>query len=174
MVHVRDLIAAGRESEERARVVGDLARPALVVPETKDLGALLREFREGRQQLAVVVDEYGATAGVVSLEDVIERLVGEIQDEYDLPDSRLTWRDAHTVAAAGSMTIDDFNEEVGGRLPQRGARTLAGLTFDALGRRPSPGDARAGSWRGAARRGGRRSADHPPGDHLARPGRLDN
>jgi putative hemolysin len=139
VVHVRDLVAADRERPDTS--VGALARPALVVPATKDLGALLREQREARQQLAVIADEYGATVGVVSIEDVLEEIVGEIEDEYDLPDARLTWIDEHTVRVAGSMTIDDFNETVGTSLPQRGPRTLAGLAFDALGRRPRPGDA---------------------------------
>jgi putative hemolysin len=139
VVHVRDLVAATRA--DRPVTVGELARPAFVVPETKDLGALLREQRERREQLAVVADEYGGTAGIVSVEDVLEELVGEIEDEYDLPDARLSWIDGRTVEAAGSITIDDFNEAVGTQLPQRGVRTLAGLAFDALGRRPQPGDA---------------------------------
>ena len=143
VVHVRDLVAASRGGG--ARTVGDVVRSPLVVPETKDLGALLRDLREQRQQLAVVVDEYGGTAGIVTIEDVLEEIVGEIEDEYDLPDSTLTWLDDTTVEAAGSMTIDDFNEALGTDLPQRGPRTLAGLVFDALGHRPRPGDAvRAG------------------------------
>jgi magnesium and cobalt exporter, CNNM family len=143
VVHVRDLVAASRG--EGARTVGEVVRSPLVVPETKDLGALLRDLREQRQQLAVVVDEYGGTAGIVTIEDVLEEIVGEIEDEYDLPDSTLTWLDDATVEAAGSMTIDDFNEALGTDLPQRGPRTLAGLVFDALGHRPRPGDAvRAG------------------------------
>ncbi|MCW2984647.1 MAG: Hemolysins containing domain, partial [Conexibacter sp.] len=114
---------------------------ALVVPETKDVGALLRELREQRQQLAVVIDEYGATAGIVALEDVLEEIVGEIEDEFDLPDATLHHVDDHTVEVAGSMTIDDFNETVGTHLPQdRSARTLAGLVFEELGRRPRVGD----------------------------------
>jgi putative hemolysin len=139
IVHVRDLVAAARR--EPAQSVGNLANPALVVPDTKDLGALLRELRERRQQLAIVADEYGATAGIVTVEDILEEIVGEIQDEYDLPDATLTWVDDRTVLASGSMTIDDANEELGIQLPQRGPRTLAGLTFDALGRRPARGDA---------------------------------
>jgi putative hemolysin len=138
VVHVRDLIIGSHRRPEAT--LADLARPAFVVPETKDLGPLLRELREQREQLAVVVDEYGAVAGIVTLEDVIEELVGDIQDEFDLPDARIRRIDERTLRVAGSMTIDDFNEAVGTDLPQRGARTLAGLVFDALGRRPKPGD----------------------------------
>jgi putative hemolysin len=134
IVHVRDLIAS------RDAAVGELARPPLVVPMTKDLGAMLRELREARQQMAVVVDEYGGTAGIVTMHDVLEELVGEIENEFDLPNSKLRRLDERTVEVSGSMTIDDFNETAGTRLPQDGPRTLAGLTFNALGRRPEPGD----------------------------------
>jgi putative hemolysin len=139
VVHVRDLVAALRSGEDGT--IEHLARPAVIVPETKDLGALLRELREQRAQLSVVVDEYGAVAGIVTLEDVLEELVGEIQDEFDLPDNRFERVDDATVRVAGSMTIDDFNEAVGTAFPQEGPRTLAGLVFDALGRRPDTGDA---------------------------------
>jgi putative hemolysin len=134
IVHIRDIIASPEAP------VGPLARPAMVVPMTKDLGALLRELREARQVMAVVVDEYGGTAGIVTLHDVLEELVGEIESEFDLPNNELEWIDDRTVQVSGSMTIDDFNEAVGTHLPQRGPRTLAGLAFDALGRRPEPGD----------------------------------
>jgi putative hemolysin len=76
----------------------------------------------------------------VTLHDVLEELVGEIESEFDLPNSDLDWIDDRTVEVSGSMTIDDFNETVGTHLPQRGPRTLAGLAFDAIGRRPVPGD----------------------------------
>ncbi len=139
VVHVRELLAAARADPQAP--VGPLARPATVVPPTKDLGALLRELRERREQLAVVVDEYGATAGIVGMADILEEIVGDLQDEYDLPDDTLAWVDERTVRVAGSMTIDDFNEALGTRLPQDGPRTMAGLVFDALGRRPGVGDA---------------------------------
>jgi putative hemolysin len=134
IVHFRDLIASPEAT------AGSLARPSLVVPMRKDLGALLRELREARMQMAMVVDEYGGTAGIVTMHDVLEELVGEIENEFDLPRSEITWLDDRTVEVSGSMTIDDFNETVGTQLPQRGPRTLAGLAFDALGRRPEPGD----------------------------------
>ena len=120
--------------------MGALAQPAPIVPETKDLGALLRELRQARQQLAVVVDEYGGTAGIVTMEDILEEIVGEIEGEYDLPDDTLTRVDDHTLLVAGSMTIDDFNELLGTEFQQSDARTLAGLVFNALGRQPREGD----------------------------------
>jgi putative hemolysin len=137
-VHVYDLVAVSRSAPETP--VQDVTRSALVVPESKDVAALLREMREQRQQLAVVVDEYGMTAGIVTLEDVTEELVGEIEDEYDLPDATLHRIDERTVEAAGSMTIDDFNEALHTSLPMGASRTLAGLVFDTLGRRPQVGD----------------------------------
>ena len=141
IAHIRDLVAESRAGE--ARTVGDAARPAYIVPETKDIGALLRELRAERQQLAVVIDEYGSTVGIASLEDVLEEIVGEIEDEYDLPDATLEWAGDRTVRVSGSMTIDDFNEAVGTDLPVGQVRTLAGLTLDALGRHAAPGDSTA-------------------------------
>ena len=105
VVHGRALVAPARTDPEAP--IGPHAQPASVVPETKDLGALLRELREGRQQFVVVLDEYGSTAGIVTLEDILEEIVGEIEDEYHLPDDRLDWVDDETVLVAGSMTIDD-------------------------------------------------------------------
>ena len=138
VVHVRELLAGARR--DAATTVGALARPVLAIPETKDVGALLRELRERREQLAVVLDEYGSVAGIVTLEDILEELVGEIQDEFDLPDARVTRLDERTVRVAGSITVDDLNEELDLRLPEDRARTLAGLVLDALGRRPDLDD----------------------------------
>ena len=138
VVHVQEIVAAARTNPESR--VGTLAQPALIVPKTKDLGALLRELREARQQLAVVIDEYGGTGGIVTMEDILEEIVGEIEGEYELPDATLTRVEDRMFLVAGSMTIDDFNEAVGTQLPQDGARTMAGLVFNALGRRPQPGD----------------------------------
>jgi len=139
VVSIYDLLAAARDRGDEM-TLADLARAPLIVPESKDLAPLLRELRERQEQLAVVVDEYGAVAGIVTLHDLLEELVGEIQEEYELPDATLTWVDDHTVEASGSISIDDFNESVGTDLPRGDARTLAGLVFTALGRRPVTGD----------------------------------
>jgi len=138
VVHVRDLLAAVRN--DPSEPIAARAEPAPVVPATKDLGALLRDLREQRRHLAVVADEYGGTAGIVTLEDILEEIVGEIEDEYDLPDSTLERLGDGTLRVSGSLTIDDFNETTGTALPQEDARTLAGLVFNALGRRPQEGD----------------------------------
>jgi putative hemolysin len=138
VVDVRALAGALRLG--KPATVGALARPVPVVPETKDLAALLRELREERQPVAVVADEYGSTTGIVTLEDVVEELVGNVEDEVDLPDARMERVDARTVRMAGSVSVDAVNETLGIRLPVRDAHTVAGLVFAALGRRPVVGD----------------------------------
>ena len=138
VVHMRELATAARSRDPET--IGPLVRPVLIVPGTKDLGALLRELRERREQLAVVASEYGTTAGIVTLEDVLEEIVGEIEGEYELPDATMRRLDENTVLVAGSLTVDDFNETTGASLPEDGPHTLAGLVFDALGRGPASGD----------------------------------
>lgn len=139
VVHVRDLVS---QAEVTRRTVGQVARPVPFVPETKALGALLRELREQRQHLAIVGDEYGGTLGVVTLEDLLEELVGEIEDEYDQQreTAALETVDEHTYRVRGSMTVHDFNEAAKTQLPEDEPHTMGGLVFATLGRRPSPGD----------------------------------
>ncbi|HEX8103627.1 MAG TPA: hemolysin family protein, partial [Solirubrobacteraceae bacterium] len=138
IVHLHELVGAARATP--GEPIAGLVRPVPIVPETKDLGPLLRELREQHEQMAVVGDEYGGTAGVLTLEDLVEEIVGDIEDELDLPDATLIRVDDRTVEVAGTMTVDDFNEAEGAQLPQDGARTMAGLVFNALGRRPVTGD----------------------------------
>jgi CBS domain containing-hemolysin-like protein len=140
ILHIRDLFSAlngdGIEQVELAA----LLRPAPVVPETKDLAALLGEFRRANQHMAIVVDEYGAMEGIVTLEDLLEEIVGEIEDEFDLPDESVERIDDHTVRIDGTFSIDDFNEEFGSTLEHEDYHTVAGFVFDLLGRAAAPGD----------------------------------
>jgi CBS domain containing-hemolysin-like protein len=117
-----------------------LLRPAYFVPETKDLAALLAEFRRQNQHMAIVVDEYGAMQGIVTLEDLLEEIVGEIEDEFDLPDETIQRLDERTVRIDGTFPIDDFNEQFGTEIPQEDYHTVAGFVFGALGRAAEPGD----------------------------------
>ncbi|HYM64498.1 MAG TPA: transporter associated domain-containing protein, partial [Gaiellaceae bacterium] len=106
----------------------------------KDLAALLAEFRKANQHLAVVVDEYGAFEGIVTLEDLLEEIVGEIEDEYDLPDESVERLDDSRIRIGGTFPIDDFNEQFGQELPQEDYHTVAGYVFGQLGRVAEPGD----------------------------------
>ncbi len=140
IVHVRDLIASLHNGSLGTVTLAELARPAHVVPENKDLGALLAEFRKTNQHMAIVVDEYGATAGIVTLEDLLEEIVGEIEDEFDLPDESVERIDEDRIRISGSFTIDDFNERFGTELDDEDFHTVAGYVFGHLGRAAEAGD----------------------------------
>ncbi len=139
VLHVRDLIEAMHERGIASVRVEELLRPASMVPETKDLAALLGEFRRTGQHLAIVLDEYGAMEGIVTLEDVLEEIVGEIEDEFDLPDESIERVDDDTIRIDGTFPIDDFNEQFGTELPQEDYHTVAGFVFGQLGELPQRG-----------------------------------
>jgi putative hemolysin len=140
ILHVRDLFAAMHDFGIASVRLESIVRPAFVVPETKDLGALLADFRREKQHLAIVVDEYGAMEGIVTLEDLLEEIVGEIEDEFDLPDTSIERIDDKRIRIEGTYPIDDFNEEFGTTLEQEDFHTMAGLVFGMLGRAPEVGD----------------------------------
>ncbi|HJU49004.1 MAG TPA: hemolysin family protein [Gaiellaceae bacterium] len=140
VLHVRDLIAALNDRGIAEVELDSLLRPAYVVPETKDLGALLAEFRRTNQHLAVVVDEYGAMQGIVTLEDLLEEIVGDIEDEFDLPDESVERLDDSTIRISGTFPIDDFNERFGTELEQEDYHTVAGYVFGLLGHAAEPGE----------------------------------
>ncbi len=140
ILHVRDLFKALYAEGIENVGVEALLRPAIVVPETKDLAALLAEFRRTNQHLAIVVDEYGAMQGIVTLENLLEEIVGEIEDEYDLPDEDVERLDDHRIRIDGTFPIDDFNEQFRMELPQEDYHTVAGFVFGELGRAPETGD----------------------------------
>jgi CBS domain containing-hemolysin-like protein len=140
VLHVRDLIVAMHERGIASVHVEELIRPAYMVPETKDLAALLTEFRRQNQHMAIVLDEYGEMEGIVTLEDVLEEIVGEIEDEFDLPDESIERIDENTIRVDGTYPIDDFNEQFHADLPQEDYHTVAGFVFGQLGRGAEVGD----------------------------------
>jgi CBS domain containing-hemolysin-like protein len=111
-----------------------------MVPETKKLDELLAEFRATNNHLAVVIDEYGSMEGIVTLEDLLEEIVGEIEDEFDVPDDDFERIDDRTVRIDGTLTIDEFNDRFDRALPHEDYHTVAGFVFGQLGRGAEPGD----------------------------------
>ncbi|HEY2218953.1 MAG TPA: hemolysin family protein, partial [Gaiellaceae bacterium] len=132
VLHVRDLFSALVDRGIAGVQLEQLLRPAHIVPETKDLAALLTEFRRTNQHLAVVVDEYGELEGIVTLEDLLEEIVGEIEDEFDLPDESIERLEDGRVRVHGTFPIDDFNEQFGVSLPIEDYHTLGGFVFGML------------------------------------------
>jgi putative hemolysin len=146
-VHVRDLLTAllvGSDARESidglARTVGEVARPVTVFPASKALLPALSQLRAGGGHMAVVVDEYGGTDGIVTLEDLIEELVGDIQDEYDPPLPAPVSGAGNTVDLDGLLRRDEVEERTGIRLPEGRFETLAGFVQIQLGQVPAAGD----------------------------------
>lgn len=121
--------------------IRDILRSAVVVPESKRLNVLLKEFRVSRNHMAIVVDEYGAAAGLVTIEDVLEQIVGEIEDEYDFDEGAfILKRGKHQYTAKAHTTIDEFNEYFGTHFDDKDFDTIAGLVTNALGHLPTRGE----------------------------------
>ncbi len=137
----KDLLRLTVEKRERFDI-REFMRPALFVPESKRLNVLLREFRRNRNHMAIVVDEYGGVSGLVTIEDVIEQIVGEIDDEFDVEDDLNIRRDAERQFTVRGVTrIAEFNEYFGARLSEEeGFDTVAGLLMKQLGHLPRRGE----------------------------------
>jgi len=140
ILHLRDLLNAMNERGIAGVHIDEILRPAYIVPETKDIAALLTEFRRTNQHMAIVVDEYGDMEGIVTLEDVLEEIVGEIEDEFDLPDESIERLEEGRLRIDGTFPIDDFNEQFGWSLPIEDYHTMGGYVFGLLGRAPELGD----------------------------------
>jgi CBS domain containing-hemolysin-like protein len=138
MVHLKDVFHAGDEIKQTEDLV-KLKRDILFVPETTTLDQLQRQFQQKRVHIAIVVDEYGGTAGLVSLEDVLEELVGEIQDEFDREESKIQ-RTPEGDLVDGLLLVEEANAQLGLELEEAEARTIGGYLTAVLGRIPRVGD----------------------------------
>ncbi len=139
IVVAKDLVRMEREGQGQ-REVNEYSRDAHYVPETKKVAPLLKEMQEKSFHLAIVIDEYGGTAGVVTMEDLIEELVGEIIDEYDTEDPQIVKMENGKVKITARLTIEEANEHLTAKLPSGDWDTIGGLLLDRLGRIPKPGD----------------------------------
>ena len=122
--------------------VREMLRPAIFVPESKRLNVLLREFRASRNHMAIVVDEYGGVSGLLTIEDVLEQIVGDIGDEYDVDDVEGIRKEAERTYAVPALTrIEEFNDVFDTRFSDEEADTIGGLVLHELGRMPRRGEA---------------------------------
>jgi putative hemolysin len=138
-VHIRDLLF-GDARGDRVRRVGDLVREVKRVPGSKNVLAALSEMRREGHHLAIVVDEYGGTDGIVTLEDLIEEVIGDIRDEYDADVTGPRRLIDGAVEVDGRLNLDEFAESTGLELPEGPYETAGGYVMAALGRLPAVGD----------------------------------
>jgi putative hemolysin len=137
-VHARDLLDGRGESAER--LVGEACRPVKFLPISKTVLSALSEMRRDRAHLAIVIDEYGGTAGIVTLEDLVEELIGDIQDEYDADEGRTRQLTGGQLEVDGLLNLDEFAEQTGIELPEGPYETVAGYLLAALGHLPGDGE----------------------------------
>jgi len=139
LVYAKDIM---RRLHGRKKDFGlqEILRPAIFVPESKKIAELLREMQRSKTHMAIVSDEYGDVAGLVTIEDLIEEIVGEIADEYDREDPPVQPVDGHTIRVNGHLTIEDLNEVLDSQLPNEEWDTVGGLMAGVLGRIPALGD----------------------------------
>lgn len=139
VVHVKDLLRLLADHHGDAPV-DQIVKPLTVVPETMPINDLLRQMQSRRFQMALVVDEYGGTAGVVSMEDIIEELIGDINDEYDIAESEIQKRPDGSVVVKASLAVADLNEELGLQIPESDEYdSIGGYVLNELGIIPQAG-----------------------------------
>jgi putative hemolysin len=140
LLYAKDLLHVMQNGRKKASI-RDLLRPAYFVPDTKKADELLTEMQAQRFHMAIVVDEYGGVAGLVTLEDIIEEIIGEIQDEYDLSEEELVQQiSPDEYIFLGRIDLDDFNQVMNSQLPKIESDTLAGYLYDRFGYVPHDGE----------------------------------
>lgn len=141
ILYAKDLLRFLRAHTDNTRFeLPRILRPVHYVPESKKVDALFQELQNSRVHIAIVIDEYGGTAGLVTIEDLLEEIVGEIQDEYDTEAPQAEWRDADEVVVDARMNLADANELLGTNWESENVDTIGGFVYDQLGRIPVPGD----------------------------------
>jgi len=141
ILHAKDLLPLVLLQDQSSFDIKDYIRQATVIPESKRLNVLLEDFRQTRNHMAVVVDEYGHVSGVVTIEDVLEQIVGEIEDEHDVDDqSFIKALDDHTFHVKATTEVEDFNRFFDMELDEEEFDTIGGLVLKAFGHLPARGE----------------------------------
>ena len=140
VVHAKDVLRALHENGGKVTIIRELMRPPYIIPENKKVDELLAEFKKNKTQMAIVVDEYGGTAGLVTIEDLLEEIVGDIMDEYDVEEPMVEVIDANTAIVDARTPIDEINELMGLELSEEEFDTIGGLVFGLVGKQPIQGE----------------------------------
>lgn len=138
---VKDLLQCALDPNVNDWHLRDLLRPAVIIPESKRVDALLKEFRQKRYHMAIVVDEYGGVSGLVTIEDILEQIVGEIEDEHDDEEENDIKKMASRVFQVSALTpLDEFNESFNTTFDEEDADTIGGIVLHAFGHMPAKGE----------------------------------
>jgi len=137
ILHIKDLLTLAVDGMEQPFSLEKMIREPFIVPETKTIDETFHEMQKEHEQIAVVIDEYGGTAGIITMEDLLEEIVGNMQDEYDEEDEEIIRQDENTLIVDGMTSLDEISDELDIELPQdRDYDTIAGMVIDLLGRIP--------------------------------------
>lgn len=136
ILNIKDYLIKAREEGFDNVDIGTIIRKPYFVPETKNIDALFFELQKTRQQIAILIDEYGGFSGIVTMEDIVEEVMGDIDDEYDEEEPEIEKIDDHTFLVDGSMDLDDLNDELGTELESENSETIGGFIIDILGEIP--------------------------------------
>jgi len=136
ILYLKDIMQQGLYSDINKVDIGPLLKKPLFVPETKNIDSLLLELKSSKNHMAILIDEYGGFSGLVTMEDIIEEIVGEIEDEYDLPAFGIEVLGEGVYLVDGSIDLDDLNEEIGTKLESEDSETLGGFLLELLGEIP--------------------------------------
>jgi len=139
ILHAKDLLRYLRPNNEEFNLKSIL-RPAIIIPESKKVDRLLKEFREERYHMAIVVDEFGSVSGVVTIEDILEEIVGEIEDEFDEIEDDIRQLSKHNYVVNALTPIDDFNETFSTHFNDSEVDTVGGLVMNSFGHVPDKGE----------------------------------
>ncbi|HUS28434.1 MAG TPA: hemolysin family protein, partial [Kofleriaceae bacterium] len=143
ILYAKDLLPSVIADEHPERGWNAFVRPAVFIPATKTIDSQLRDFQASRTHIAIVVDEYGGTAGLVTIEDILEEIVGEIQDEYDVEEPAIERENGRRFWVSGKVTLDELSDNLGHDFRHEQVTTVGGLLYEMLGRVPRAGESLA-------------------------------
>lgn len=139
IIHAKDILKFWKKNEENISLK-DILRPPYFIPETRPIEELLKEFKIKKSHMAVVIDEYGGTAGLITIEDILEEIVGEIQDEHDIPEKTLEKVGVNTISVDAKTDVEEIEQHFNVEIPEGKYQSVGGFIINLMGRLPTTGE----------------------------------